>query len=237
MKLPKLTLSIAMLIAANLAPLAGVLWFGWDAAVVILVYWTENLITGFYNVLRMITLRADHPIHHLSKLFAVPFFCVHFGGFCAVHGAILMALIMEDNAWESPSMSANWPGPFVFLGLLVSVVRGMWAARPEGTGWIVACLALSHGISFIHNHVIKREYATLSIGELMSRPYKRIVVLHVAILAGAVPIMMAGSPTPLLVVLIVIKIGLDVVLHARSHATATAKGRKRAAEGLQGSGA
>jgi hypothetical protein len=69
----------------------------------------------------------------------------------------------------------------------------------------------------------------------MGRPYKRIVVLHVAVLIGAVPIMMAGSPAPLLVILIVMKIGLDAVLHVRSHRTALAE--KRAAEALSAGGA
>lgn len=224
---PRLTISIAMLVAANLAPLIGVLWFGWDAGVVVLVYWTENLVTGFYNVLRMLTLKPKASFLQLGKLISVPFFCIHFGGFCAVHGALLMALLMEKNAWESSSASMEWPGPLVFLGLLVSVVSAMWKARPPGTGWIVACLMLSHGISFVHNHFLRGEYTKLSLGELMGRPYRRIVVLHVAVLLGAVPIMMAGSPAPLLVILIVMKIGLDVVLHARSH-------RSRVADGGEG---
>jgi hypothetical protein len=223
MGLPKLTLSIALLIAANLAPLVGVLWFGWDAGVVILVYWTENLVVGFYNILRMLTLKPEHTFLQLGKLFSVPFFCVHFGGFCAIHGAILMALIMEENAWESPRPGMDLPGPLIFLGLLVSVVSAVWDARPPGTGWIVGCLVLSHGVSFVYNHFVKGEYTRLTLGDLMSRPYKRIALLHIAILAGAVPIMMLGSPTPLLVILVVMKIGLDSVLHAWTHRKAAAK--------------
>jgi hypothetical protein len=219
MRLPKPTISIALLMAANLTPLIGVFWFGWDAALVILVYWTENLIAGCYNVLRMLTLRGQH----IGKLFMIPFFCVHFGGFCAVHGAILMGLLLEENAWESGPMDSNWPGPLIFLHLLVSVIRGVWEARPPGAGLIVACLVFSHGISFVHNHFIKRENAVLSLGDLMSRPYKRIVILHIAVLAGAVPILMLGSPAPLLVILIVLKTGLDIVLHARAHRKTAAK--------------
>jgi isoprenylcysteine carboxyl methyltransferase (ICMT) family protein YpbQ len=214
---PKLTLSTALLLAANLTPLVGVLWLGWDAAIIILIYWTENLITGFYNVLRMAFLKVERPADQLGKLFAIPFFCVHFGGFCAVHGAILMALIVEENAWESPSMSVSWPGPLIFLQLLYSVMVGLWRARPAGAGWIFAFLLLSHGVSFVHNYLIKGEYAALKMGDLMARPYKRVVVLHVAILVGAAPIMMLGSPVPLLVLLILLKICVDFWLHVRSH--------------------
>ena len=56
----------------------------------------------------------------------------------------------------------------------------------------------------------------------MSRPYTRIVLLHVAIIAGGVPIMMLGSPVPLLCILVILKIGMDVWLHIKSHRAITA---------------
>lgn len=55
----------------------------------------------------------------------------------------------------------------------------------------------------------------------MSRPYTRIALLQVAIIAGGVPIMMLGSPVPLLCILVILKIGMDVWLHARSHRAIT----------------
>ena len=39
----------------------------------------------------------------------------------------------------------------------------------------------------------------------------------VALVVGGFPIMMLGSPAPLLVLLVLLKIGVDVTLHARSH--------------------
>ena len=43
MKLPKISFSIQALVLANIMPLIGVLFFGWDAAVIVLLYWTENV--------------------------------------------------------------------------------------------------------------------------------------------------------------------------------------------------
>jgi len=216
-KSPKPALSVAFLVAANIAPLAGVLWFGWDAATIILVYWTENLVIGFYNILRIAFLRADCLFGQVSKLLAMPFFTLHFGGFCAVHGLFLTMLLAGHNTPDLGSPGGEWPGPLVFLQLLVRVVSAMWKARPDGAGWIVASLAVSHGLSFVYNYIVRGEYARTTVGELMARPYKRIVLLHVALLAGGVPIMMAGSPAPLLVILVLLKIGGDVLLHVRSH--------------------
>jgi hypothetical protein len=83
-------LSLLALIAANLAPLFGVLFFGWDAAAIVLLYWIENLIIGAYNILRMILVKVKSQSEQFKKLFIIPFFCVHFGGFCAVHGFFLL---------------------------------------------------------------------------------------------------------------------------------------------------
>ena len=83
--------------------------------------------------------------------------------------------------------------------------------------WPVLCLVVSHGISFIRNYLIGGEYLTLTIGKLMSRPYTRIILMHVAIIAGGVPIMMLGSPVPLLCILVILKIGMDIWLHTKSH--------------------
>jgi len=45
-----------------------------------------------------------------------------------------------------------------------------------------------------------------------------------AIIAGAAPVMMLGSPVPMVAILIVLKTILDIHMHVRSHARLTAKG-------------
>jgi hypothetical protein len=219
--------SILALIAANLAPLFGVLFFGWNAAAIVLLYWIENLIIGAYNILRMILLKVKSRSDQFRKLFIIPFFCVHFGGFCAVHGFFLLAFFKIGGDMDFLALQDPWPGPLVFLQLLVSVIARLWESRPAGMEWPVLCLVVSHGISFIRNYLIGGEYLTLTIGKLMSRPYTRIVLLHVAIIAGGVPIMMLGSPVPLLCILVILKIGMDVWLHTKSHRAITADEREK----------
>lgn len=213
--MPKLTLSIAALVAANLVPLVGVVLFGWDAAVIVLLYWTENVVTGFYSILKMALARVEKPAEQLGKLFIIPFFCVHFGGFCAVHGAFLLAFFKIGGGF--PDLNMHWPGPLMFVGLLVSVIAQLWQSRPPGMEWPVLCLLTSHGVSFVQNYLVGGEYARLSPGVLMGQPYGRIVLLHVAIIAGGLPVMLLGSPVPLLIILIGLKIVVDIALHNRSH--------------------
>jgi hypothetical protein len=217
MKPPKDTLSLSTLIAANLVPVVGVFFLDWDAGIILLLYWTENLIVGFYNVLRMASLKVERPTTHLGKLFMIPFFCVHFGGFCAVHGFFLMALFKVGGGTDPFMSGGAWFGPLIFLQLLFSVVRNLWQNAPEGMLWAVLALFASHGVSFVRNYILRGEYASLSMQKVMMGPYGRIVLLHVAIIAGAAPVMILGSPIPLLAVLVLLKIGMDVWLHNKSH--------------------
>jgi hypothetical protein len=219
----KPSLSIQALTVANLLPLFGVVLLGWDAAAIVLLYWIENLIVGLINILRMILVRVETTARQIQKLFMIPFFCVHFGGFCAVHGFFLLAFFKIGSSWDAFSPQNPWMGPLIFLQLLYSVVIQLWQSRPQGLEWPVLGLAVSHGISFVKNFLLGQEYLSLKINQIMMRPYKRIVLMHVAIIAGGVLVMKMGSPAGLLCVLIFLKIGMDIWLHVKSHKAASSR--------------
>ena len=48
-------------------------------------------------------------------------------------------------------------------------------------------------------------------------PYKRIVLLNVALLFGGIPVALLGSPWPLLALLVIGKLIMDVWLHRKEH--------------------
>lgn len=197
--------------------MVGVLFFGWDAAIIVLLYWLENLVVGLFSILRILFARRGAPGAHLGKVFVIPFFCVHFGGFCAVHGLFLSAFFKLGNGAGSVFPETSWTGPLVFLQLLGGVVANLWSSLPHGVTWAVIALLASHGLSFVQNYLVGGEYAETTVGKQMARPYKRIAILHVAILAGGVPVMLLGSPVALVLILVLIKAGMDVVLHLREH--------------------
>jgi hypothetical protein len=212
-------LSLAALVLANLVPLAGVLWLGWDTRFVVLLYWAENLVVGAYTVLKLALVQMERPAQHLQKLFNIPFFCIHFGGFTAVHGVLLMSFFGLGDGMEGLMPEHTWLGPLVFVQMLVAVVTKLWGLRPPGMEWPLLALVVSHGVSFMQNFLFGREYATLTLNKVMSQPYGRIVVLHAAIIAGGIFVLKLGSPLPLLIILVGFKIGLDLWLHRRSHRT------------------
>jgi hypothetical protein len=152
----------------------------------------------------------------LGKLFLIPFFIVHYGGFTAVHGFFVLALFHKDG--QGPPMDGmNWPCFLVFVQMLFNVIGYMYSVIPPQVKLAVLALFVSHGVSFVQNYLLRREYATAKPDKLMGSPYRRVVVMHIAILAGGFLTMAVGSPAALLVVLIVLKTILDINLHNREH--------------------
>jgi hypothetical protein len=141
-------------------------------------------------------------IHQASKLFLVPFFVVHYGLFCFVHGVFVFAIFGHEDAGF---------GPIVGFDKMARVFANqhLW--------WGVLALAASHLWSFFVNYLGHGEYRRTFVPLLMFQPYARVVVLHLAILLGAFFAFALGSNVVVLIILIVGKTILDLSLHLREH--------------------
>lgn len=204
------------LIAANMLPIAGVLYLDWDAFSIVLLYWAENLLIGFYNVLKIAFSRAEHPLGQMGKLLAIPFFVLHYGGFMAGHGLFVLALFRQEGTNIFPD-GDTWPCFFVFIQLLMNVIRQMLAILPLNMLYAIGGLFISHGVSFGYNYLYQGEYLKKDVKTLMGEPYGRIVVMHIAVIAGGFLTMSMGSPVGILLALVVLKTIFDVKLHLRQH--------------------
>jgi hypothetical protein len=138
----------------------------------------------------------------------------------AVHGFFVLALAQKAQGLSVGGKS--WPCFFVFVQLLINVIRQMFLAIPSQMKLAILALFISHGVSFVYNYLLKGEYATAKPSELMNKPYSRVVVLHIALLAGGFFAMALRSPVPLLIMLVIGKIILDVKMHLREHKKARA---------------
>lgn len=192
--------SLLALAAANLLPLLGVLLWGWPIFSLLLIFWVENLVIGLFNALKMlISGFASRDIG--SALYQSAFFVVHYGMFTFIHGLLLRSIFAPNNSTGSAeSVLAN----FEYIG-----TEGLW--------WAVLAVFISHGISFATHFLGNAEYRDTTPRRLMLEPYGRIVVLHVCVLLGAVLVQAIGSPLPGLLLLIVLKLGLDIRAHRAQH--------------------
>jgi hypothetical protein len=195
--------SAVALILANFVPIYGVLFLGWEAFAVILLFWFENLVIGFYNVLKMVFARPDDIARWVGKVFMVPFFAFHYGMFCFVHGIFVVVLFGRGTA-----VSLDNPSVGMFVGALSAA----------GVTWAAIALFLSHGFSFAWNYVKSGEFRRATIQNLMKQPYARVVVLHVVIIASGFLVLALGMPAVGLVLLVLLKIGVDLNAHLKERA-------------------
>jgi len=85
------TPSLIALVIANALPLVGVLLLGWTVFPLVLLYWLENLVVGGFNVAKLLLAQPRQPVYRLGRVFLIPFFVVHFGGFTYIHGVLVVA--------------------------------------------------------------------------------------------------------------------------------------------------
>lgn len=207
----RITLPLIALVLANLVPVFGVLYMGWDVGAIVVLYWFENLITGTYTLLKMFVTAG------FSELFHMLFFCIHYGMFCAIHGLAVMELTRFAVEPADIPAQESWPGPLVLVQMFVNLVRQVIDAAPAEFLWACLGLLLSHGVSFVLLFIGQKEYRHTTVKKLMSAPYKRIAVLHVAVIAGGFLVAALHSPIGLLIALVALKTGMDIMLHNRSH--------------------
>ena len=194
-------LSTGVLVAANLVPLFGVLLWDWDVFLVLLLFWSENVIIGIFGIARMIVARASDSA---AEGLALPlFFLVHYGGFMFAHFMVLFGMYSGSIAENGAAVE-----PADYYGRLASNFN--WLA--------ILALFVSHGWSFVENYMGKREHERLTPGQAMALPYRRMFITHIALIVGGFFLVERGQPLVGLVLLIVMKIGLDVVFHRREHA-------------------
>ncbi len=212
--------STLILLGANLLPLAGVLFWSWDAFVLLMLYWLETAVIGFWTIVRVATaprgslggLTSADGRTNDSPVALAAFFVVHAGLFMSVHFLFLWALFAGD--WAK-----TIHGPVDFVTKLM-IQTGLWLP--------LLVLFLARGVVFFYERLGARILVWLyperrrSVapppapsanqgGAIIGAFYARIIVMHVAIIFGGF-LAFFGSLAPL-IVLVTLKTIIDVGLH------------------------
>lgn len=212
-----LYLPVAILLVANLIPLIGVLYWGWDTFVLLMLYWLETVVIAFWTLFRILV-AADFAQSFAGEVFAriftFCFFLVHSGGFLAGHFVFLWAFYGGEWATKL-QVSQNF---------FETDPRDFWDKMVIANGLLIP-LAISfvgRGIAFIAEmakqplwtHLVGEGGERTTNGSLVGALYVRIVIMHLVILGGAALAQKYGALAPL-VLLIIAKTIVDLVLFAR----------------------
>jgi hypothetical protein len=206
---------------ANLVPLIGVLTWGWDAFLLLTLYWMETVIVAVRTILQVAVsgddgFRGAFPANGkapappqkragpLSRIGIALFFTVHAGIFVGVHFSFLWVLF-----------SGNWPartgGALEFFRVAI-VQEGLWVPLLIMTLAQVAPLMETPVLTLLarwRGRPALPVASSLSHGEIVTGLYARIVVMQLTIIAGAWLAIVLGSIGPL-ILLILAKVFIEV---------------------------
>lgn len=193
------------LLGANLLVLLLAFIFSWRPFEALFLYWCQSIIIGLFTIVRMILSASmkknKGPFGKVGStiglLFMIPFFIIHFGGFCFGH---LMFILFFGQGLSGES--------FFPVDLISSTL-----ARPEFMLAIGAFL-LVHAFSLIVN---RSELAESSIDREMMRPYGRVFVMHLSLILGLFLTIFLGHSIGILIVFMLLKTFLDVQTHLAEH--------------------
>jgi len=180
---------LLVVLAINLIPVAGVLWFGWSALALLLLYWIENVFVGVFNTLK---LRAyERHVSGVLELFRLSnFFVLHYGMFTLVHGifAVLIGTVFAPEGASEAVGLGRAGGGFEPWSFLIAVAS-------------IGALQLADFLRWRAD----KGWQQGSANRQMFAPYGRIVVMHITIIGGAAVLGATGMPASYIALLAVLK--------------------------------
>ncbi len=199
----RLVSPLLLIILANALPVVEVLHGRMRVFDVVMLYWTESMMIGGFNVLRILFARGGGD-EEKSKFFFAPFFLVHYFGF------MLIQLVFIHSFIDDSSLEWNR------------------AAGTDGLYWAaLAGLGANHAWDFFVNYLGGGLFREASPSTQMIRPYGRVAIQQAVIigggfLAGSIG---AGSSMVYLTLLIALKTAADLAGYAIAHGRAALRGK------------
>jgi hypothetical protein len=207
--------STILVLIADLIPLAGVLWWGWDAFVLLMLYWMETAVIAFWALARIFTVAGgtyQSSIGFIAnmapRLGLTLFFLVHASGFMGAH--LLFLWVVFSGKW---GQTIHNPHDFIHQMVLP---YHLWV--PLGMTFVARGIAFVRDMLSRRGHGVALAVATAqqqqsdAIGAIVGGLYGRIILMHITILAGVGVAKKIGSIGPY-VLLIAIKTAFDVLIH------------------------
>lgn len=215
----------ASIAAFSIVPLAGVIFLHWNVGEILFLYWYENIINGLFYVAKMAISskqlempskdemtnapeflknpKSMESFNLAIKLFLIPFFFVHYGGFVAGHGMFLMIFFGKQLGIPG---AANDPT----LANFIYMLRQPWTLQALGL------LAIGQFMSFYYQFIKTNEYKNKHASELMFEPYQRIIILHVIIICcGFVVVLLAKLNFLASIAIIIIKTAVEITFNKK----------------------
>jgi len=170
----------------DIAPVVGILLWGWGAPALVLLYWLENLVIGAVTIPRILTsaLVTRGWTGLFGAAYLAAFFTVHYGLFCLAHGAILLEVFDPKENWSTSGGFGD------LVELLISAALGFGRHMT----WIVALIAVWHAMVLLRDLSNVDNWKDTDPNKEMFMPYGRIIFLHIGVFVIAGALTALGDP-------------------------------------------
>jgi len=180
-----------MLLAANIAPVVVILKRGEPVAAMLVVYWLQLMIIGFWTIPKIIL------VARAASLFWVPAFVLGYLALVNMFGFVAGGLL------DDQMRGSVWVQEFKLTNYVL-----------EGAGFF-----LSHGLSFAVNFIRNREYEGSKPEEQLVQPFTRALPMWCAALIGGFIGGFFTSATIAFVLVFPVKLALDLLGHFFEHSS------------------
>lgn len=201
----KLTPGDIFLITANLLPIYGVAFLGWNAIDAFIVYALETLIIGVITVMKIALVtfvrKKDQWYNQgtttsVSGLFFIAFFILHFGLFAAVQTSIFS---------ETAGITKPGKGMLHFFFHWYEYIN-------KDIAIMLGTITFGHLARSFVPFVLSGEYKTVSMMKLMFQPYGRIFVQQFTVILGSMLLIFKWQ-TGFMIVFAAVKIFFEMIVH------------------------
>ncbi len=198
---------ILALLAANFAPLLGVLLLGWEVDRLVMLYCFEALLMQLFFAARI---SANTEGTSAEKIVFLPFFL---GGYTVLLGGLtLFALVtFYTPGHDGPTFMGM--DPYELWALFVHSVT------TEGPVYLALCLgvyAVSHGWSFWSNYY-RTSARDQDLEWLVFKPFGRVAAVLLVVIPGGLFLYLHDSSWYFALALGVFKSGADLLSHWGEH--------------------
>ncbi len=193
-----------LIIIANLIPVYGVWFLGWNPVEAFTVYAMETLIVGILTVLKLIiatlykgrdTWYNQAQTSQQSGIVFILFFIFHFGIFAAVQ-----TTIFSQVAGITPRGS----GPMHFF-------FHFWEYINQDIAWMLGGFVISYLARDLIPFLYREEYKKVSMMKLMFQPYGRVIIQQFTVILGSM-FLSLGLGKVFILVFALVKIAFEVLV-------------------------
>ncbi len=196
-------LSSLVIIISGLYIIYGIIFNNWNVFAVMFIFWAENVIIGIFMIIKMIFAKPNEKV----KLFLILFMLVHYGGFCYGHYNLLLQVMGNDYIMKYAAKTGSMT--IDAFNMDIGFLPFLYHSMP-GIGIALLIFIIHETIALIDKYFLNKLYLHADIGALPFEPYRRIVQLHIGLMAAAFLMMISNSHQITVAMLVLAKIIYDL---------------------------